>query len=321
MLDCDARGLCKDFGAFLEVKTRLTPHFVDLLFEATLKSFWRKASLRRFLREIGVSESFLTSSQEESKRETLERLFEKLNKHTSQEAVFAKMARALTEQKAFPDLEGWEDSKEKIADAKQSVKNLASYVKEQEKQLDDERKRKEAREHHLELQQRTRIRQNSLEDLSSRLTTLFTELGTQAGGYRFQEWFYDFLGFYEVPCRRPYTTDGRQIDGSVTLTGTTYLVELKFTAVQVGSPDIDTFVRKVTTKADNTMGVFVSMSGFNPGAIREASKDRTPIILLDHQHVYYLLSGVMSFPEIVERVRRHASQTGSAHLGIPEFSG
>lgn len=168
------------------MKTRLTPHFVDLLFEATLKSFWRKASLRRFLREIGVSESFLTNSQEESKRETLERLFEKLNKHTSQGAVLAKMAKALVEQKAFPDLEGWEDSKEKIADAKQSVKNLASYVKEQEKHLDNERKRKEAREHHLELQQRARIRQNSLEDLSSRLTTLFSELGTQEGGYKFQ---------------------------------------------------------------------------------------------------------------------------------------
>lgn len=99
------------------------------------------------------------------------------------------------------------------------------------------------------------------------------------------------------------------------------MVELKFTATQVPSTDIDTFIRKVTTKADNTIGIFVSMSGFNLGAVKEASKDRTPIVLLDHQHIYHSLSGIMSFPEIVERVRRHASQTGAAYLGIREFSG
>lgn len=69
------------------------------------------------------------------------------------------------------------------------------------------------------------------------------------------------------------------------------------------------------------MGIFVSMSGFNSGAIKEASKDRTPIVLLDYQHIYHSLSGIMSFPDIVERVRRHASQTGAAYLGIQEFSG
>lgn len=271
------------------MKSRLTPYFIDLLFEATLKSFWRKSTLRRFLREVGVSDSFLSSLQEETKREFLIQLFEKLKGHGSREVVFARMAKALIEQKTFPDLEGWEDSTGKIADAKQSVKNLECYIAEQEKQLEDEQQRKEARERHLQFQQKTRVRQNSLEDLNNRLTMLYHELGTQGGGYNFQEWFYDFLGFYEVSCRRPYNIDGRQIDGSVTLTETTYLVELKFTNTQVGSPDIDTFIRKVTTKADNTMGIFLSMSGFNSGAIKEASRDRTPIVLLDHQHIYHSL--------------------------------
>ena len=303
------------------MKTKLTPHFVNLLFEAALKSFWRKAALRRFLREAGISSKFLASFQDESKRDILELLFEKLQRHNSREAVFTKMAKALIEQKDFPDLEGWEDSKEMVADAKRSIKNLADYVNEQEKQIDDEQKRKKAREHYLELQRRARTQRNSLEDLNNRLTALVPELGTQQGGYKFQEWFYDFLGFYEVVCRRPYSTDGRQIDGSITLTGTTYLIELKFTAAQVGSPDIDTFIRKVTTKADNTMGIFVSMSGFNLDAIKEASKDRTPIVLLDHQHIYHSLSGIMSFPEVIDRVRRHASQTGAAYLSVHEFSG
>ncbi|MBF0602602.1 MAG: hypothetical protein HQL07_02780 [Nitrospirae bacterium] len=39
-------------------------------------------------------------------------------------------------------------------------------------------------------------------------------------------------------------------------------VQLKFTMEPTGSPDIDIFDRKVSSKADNTMGIFVSISGY-----------------------------------------------------------
>ena len=75
-----------------------------------------------------------------------------------------------------------------------------------------------------------------------------------------QRRFYDLLDFSEIPNRKPYVHNGRQIDGSLTVSGTTYLVELKLTTEQAGATDIDTF-HKVTTKADNTMGAMVSISG------------------------------------------------------------
>ena len=56
-----------------------------------------------------------------------------------------------------------------------------------------------------------------------------------------QDWFYDLMSFCEIEHRRPYVVRGRQIDGSITLDGTTYLVELKFTEKQIGAPDVDTF--------------------------------------------------------------------------------
>jgi hypothetical protein len=54
--------------------------------------------------------------------------------------------------------------------------------------------------------------------------------------------------------RRPYTSGGLQVDGSVTVESTTYLTELKFTREQTVAPDVDTFLAKVNDKADNTMG-------------------------------------------------------------------
>lgn len=303
------------------MKTQITPHFLNLLFDALLKSFWRKNSLARFLREVGISEAFVSTLRTETKRDVIERLFIKLERHPSRSPIFLKMAHALAEQKAFPDLEGWEESTKMIVDAKRSVNNLAKYLEEQKREAASVEERKKVKELYRRNQVKAKVSSERLEVLDERLKTLFPGLGTQEGGYKFQEWFYNFLDFYEVPLRRPYVTNGRQIDGSVTLSGTTYLVELKFTKSQANSPDIDTFIRKVTTKADNTMGIFVSMSGFSSVAIAEASKDRTPILLLDSSHTYHALSGAMSFAEIVERVRRHASQTGSAYLSINEFSG
>jgi hypothetical protein len=117
----------------------------------------------------------------------------------------------------------------------------------------------------------------------------------------------DVVDFFEITHRRPYCSGGRQIDGSVTVEGTTYLTELKFT--------------KVNDKADNTMGIMVSMSGYSSTAIEQASGRKTPIILLDHSHIYLVLSGSWSLAEVVSRVRRHASQTARAFLPAAEFGG
>jgi hypothetical protein len=302
--------------------SRVTPHLIDLTYEALLRSFWRKDALRRFLRNCGISERFIASwGEQESKRNFLDRVFEALQKSSSREAVILRLAQALSEQQAFPDLAGWEDSAEKLADAHRAVANLKSYLAEQQRELDEREHQMKARKRFTEAQSVTRKTQLRLEELSSQLNSLVSELGTQEGGYKFQDWFYDQLDFFDIPSRRPYWHAGRQIDGSITLKDTTYLVELKFTATQADVTEVDSFIRKVTTKADNTMGIFVSMPGFSSVAIAEASKEKSPILLFEHTHIYYVLGGSMSFPELVDRVRRHASQTGKAFLEVSHFNG
>jgi hypothetical protein len=69
------------------------------------------------------------------------------------------------------------------------------------------------------------------------------------------------------------------------------------------------------------MGIVVSISGYSETAISEASGRRTPLLLMDHRHLYLALGGVVSFDEIVDRVRRHASQTGEALLAPERFGG
>jgi hypothetical protein len=302
------------------MKTRLTPYYVELVYDACLKSFWRKKALAKFLRQCGISERFLASwAPGESKRDLLDRLFEKLPRSDKERPALVRIAKYLMDQRTFPDLQNWEDSEQKIKDAHDAVSRLQIYHSRQEEKLQSEEDKEKAQAAFRKRQAQATRSQQSLQKLNDRLNELGHRLGTQKAGYDFQDLFYDLLDFSEITNRKPYTHAGRQIDGSLTLSGTTYLVELKFTTDQASATDIDTFYKKVTTKADNTMGVMVSISGYSSVAIEEASGEKTPLLLFDHEHLYMVLGGIMGLSDVIDRVRRHASQTGEAYLPAKQF--
>ncbi len=302
--------------------TKITPRLIELTYEAALKSYWRKNALEKFLLASNVSNSFLANwSNDESKRDLLDRLFPLLQSTDRGRAVIFQMAISLSEQTTFPDLRNWEDSAQKIQEAHKAIQELKVYLRQQDEEIRNERERKEAQEYARE--QRVKI-QRSLTDkskLQQQLDAMHSKVGTQAGGYEFEDWFYRLLDFCEITNRKPYKSGGRQIDGSMTHEGTTYLVELKFTNEQSGATDIDSLKAKVHKMADNTMGIMVSISGYSSVAISEASGSKTPLLIMDASHLYLFLSGAMTWGEIVSRVRRHASQTGEAYLPTSNFNG
>ena len=300
----------------------ITPRLIELTYEATLKSFWRKDALRKFLRACRVSDGHLaTWATEETKRDFLDRTFQSLQRSDAGKAVVHEMARSLSEQTTFPDLRNWEDSALKIADATKAVAELKSYLRAKDEEVRTAQEREESKARARADRERIQRSATDKDKLRGRFEQLHPAIGTQQGGYDFQAWFYDVLDFCEIQNRRPYVTAGRQIDGSVTIEGTTYLVELKFTASQAAATDIDSLRVKVDDKADNTMGIMVSVSGYSSVAVTQASGRKTALLLLDAMHLYLFLTGTLSLRDVISRVRRHASQTGEAYLHTSNFSG
>jgi hypothetical protein len=298
----------------------LPSHFIELVHDALLKSFWRKNALLSFLRRHKISEAFLATWQEtERKRVFLARLLPKLESHHKGSQVLKQMAVSLADQVKFPDLEGWEDTPLKVQTAREAVQALRHYLALHKQKAEELKASEETRKVARQRIQETIAKRHTLEGLSGRSAEMAKQLGTQAAGYEFQNWFYDLVAFFEMTHRRPYVSGGRQVDGSITVEGTTYLVELKFTRDQAAAPDVDTFLAKVNDKADNTMGIMLSMSGFSATAVQQASGRKTPLILMDYSHVYLVLRGTWSLPELVSRIRRHASQTGQAFLPVAGF--
>lgn len=300
---------------------KLPPHFIELVQDALLKSYWRRKAFRNVLRRNGVAESFLaTWHEDESKRQLLDRLIPRLEAAEKGPAVLKQLAVQLADQTAFPDLTGWPDEKEKVAAAQAAVAALKKYVERERSNAEIERARQAIREEAARQRAARLASQQDLARLQDRVTHLHAVAGTSEGGYEFEKWFFDLVSFFDIEHRRPYMSGGRQIDGSVTIDGTTYLVELKFTNTQTGATDIDSFMAKVNSKADNTMGLLVSMSGYSQVAIAEASKPRTPLLLLDASHVFLVLQGVWELDELVSRLRQHASQTSEAYLSANALS-
>ena len=293
--------------------TGTTPRLIELTYEAALTAYWRKQALRQFLTGSGVSSSFLaTWAHDESKRQLLDRLFPKLQTSTAGQAAILRMARALAEMSSFPDLRDWEDEADKIRRATTAVRELRAYLKTDAAKSRAEETAREnrarAHEQRLQLQRANADR----EKLRQELEQMHRQVGTQAGGYAFEDWFYRMLDYFEITCRRPYRTQGRQIDGALTVDGTTYLVETKFTATQTTPEDIDSLKAKVGSMADNTMGLFMSISGYTPVAIDSASGPGTTLLIFDAGHLFHVLSGNGTFADTVSSARRHASQTGEA---------
>jgi hypothetical protein len=119
---------------------RLAASFVTLVYEATLKSFWRRNALSRFLRQAGIAQSFVSGwGSEESKRLFLDRLFTKLPDQSGGQELIQAMARDLAQQDSFPDLAGWEDSDLKVREALTAVRALKLAVAKLEDQVTTEK--------------------------------------------------------------------------------------------------------------------------------------------------------------------------------------
>lgn len=303
---------------------RLSPEFVALTQDACLKAFWTKNALRTFLRMHKISDKFLNKLADgETKSRFLSDLFYRLSdpNHFRGEVIF-NIAESLASMTHFPDLEGWDDSHSKICAAKEAINRLKIEVDKIKLNNEEKQRREKFRQEMEKKKQESILSQNSIRKMAEDLDSLSKRLGTQDAGYAFESWFYNLAIFFDIDSKPAYRTDGRQIDGAITIDGTTFLIETKFTKNITRAQDIDIFMAKVNTKADNTMGIFISMAGYSEEAIKAASRDKTPLLLFDYRHIYNLiLSNVMTLDNLIRRAKRHTSQTGESYLEASKFSG
>ena len=78
---------------------------------------------------------------------------------------------------------------------------------------------------------------------------------------------------------------------------------------------------KVARKLDNTLGLFLSMSGFQDSTVEIHSRSRSVVILMDGGDLNAVVENRIPLPELLRRKRQHAARTGDVYVSAYRLIG
>ena len=177
-------------------------------------------------------------------------------------------------------------------------------------------KRKDERAREVARAARTRQR----DTLGDRFVGLMSETNAQARGYLFETFLNDLFEFEGLDPRRSFRLVGEQIDGSFNWRSRTHLVEAKWTQAPAAGLEFGAFNYKLEGKTVDTRGLFISVNGYSMDAIKGAnSKGALKFVCIDGAHLMRALSSDDGLVPILERIWRHADETGETYLSAPKI--
>ena len=298
---------------------RISPQAILALQEALAVIYHFKKDLRRFLETCGVDRAVLSQVDWNGyKRQIVADIFEFLIAEQSHSLpVLTNLCRDVSAMDNFSHLARLEDGARKVAAAQAAVNELRRLVDRHENQEKDERLAAERRKRLLESETKLGAFQTKLLQIRLLFQSVAANEGNpQKRGAELEAVMKELFDLFDLDPRAAFRIKGEQIDGAFTLDGTDYIFEAKWEKGPIDRAAIDVFVSKVGRKLDNTLGLFLSMSGFEQSAIDKHSDRRSTILLMERYDLRAVLEERIDFIEMLRRKRRHAAETGSVFFQI-----
>lgn len=137
----------------------------------------------------------------------------------------------------------------------------------------------------------------------------------QERGYAFEEFLNELFTAYGLNPRDPFKLIGEQIDGSVDVSGNTYLIEARWRNRQANNADLLVFHGKIDGKATWSRGIFISYSGFTSDGLEAFRTGRsTNMIAMTGEDLYFVLEGKIGLKELIEIKARRAAEEGACYV-------
>lgn len=291
---------------------KFSPQAIIALKDALSVVYWRKEELQDFLK-VAIENSTIISTVNWSgtKRESIKELIERmLNRQDIYGNDLLNLIHAVSDITDFSHLKHWDDDGTKIEKAKESVSNLRLLTKghfQQTKEQEETQKRRTEVEKMIN-------KSKSLESDILQLKDLFNQIaiGTdfQKRGYDLEKFLYQLFSLYDLAPKASFKNYGEQIDGAFTFDNMDYLLEAKWKS-QVNQSELAIFCQKVESKFKTTCGLFVTIDGVTKEAISPHFKS---IIIMDGSDIMAILDGRISFPDLLFKKRRKASESGKIYV-------
>jgi hypothetical protein len=294
---------------------RVSPSLQPLLQEALVRAYWFKKELRRFLSATLQNDPILNHLDwEATKRESLDQLLSQM--FSNQDRYFRSLVDLVLATAEIDDpfwLLEIEDGRDKYEAAtraldrlRQSTGSLRQYMSEQNRDAQEIQKRSQSAAS-------LRVMNDGLSELKSRFVDL-TGQPPQERGFGLERLLNSLFELFDLSSRSSFKIYGEQIDGAFSINGLDFLLEAKWTSDLVAVAELDIFSAKVGRKLDNTLGLMLSINGFQKSAVDTYSRRRSAIILMDGSDLMAVLDARVELPKLLERKRRHASQTGEVYF-------
>lgn len=301
-------------------------HLEDALSEA----FQYHSGLDAFVKRCGMASAQLKAARDRAEAKNVGSRFDKAPKRFvaqmvledlgasghAGDCIIAAMVNGLTQM----NLTGATDTA-KIAVAALKSKLKTDKELRAEERADREREAADAQRTDERRREAARAARNSARDaLRDRFLNLMQEPNTQSRGYLFEAFLNDFFDFEGLDPRKSFKNKGEQIDGSIAWRARTYFVEAKWTQQPAAGKEFGAFNYKLEGKTVETRGLFISVNGYSPEAISGMNgKGALKFVCIDGTHLMRALMDERGLTTLLERLWRHADETGEAYLPAAKF--
>lgn len=303
----------------MAVTQRISANAISALKDSLAVVFWFKRDLYAYAKAVVAGEpTFLagidSTSPDQLKRDSaslfVDRLVRAQDEHQDLLLALLVDVAAMTD---FPQLRRAEESAKKIEEAKEAVARLRAVVEPYERALMEQqaaRERIDAAKHTAEERRATSQR---LAELKARYFELLT-MAPVPRGFALEKVLTAVFATFDLAPRGSFRVEGEQIDGGFGLDNEHFLLEAKWEKNLAGRDDLDVFAAKVRRRGDNTLGLFIAMSGFAPTAVTLHTGNRSVLTLMDGADLCAVLDERVDLRELLRRKRRETSMTGRIYL-------
>lgn len=303
----------------------LNPAAIGALKEALTSIYWFKRDLRSFLRTAcgDDAQALLAGlNWEQYKFHLVSDLVDTMAQQQPRyKDSLIRLMLAVCDFNDFSHLARLDDGDLKVERARAAVRSVRSQTSSYREQLEEREQAEKRRElARAEAQARSAFRAKL-----SELRASYLELATNSSmtpqdrGRQLEPLLRSLFELFDLDPRGSFRTVADQIDGAFSFDGGDYILGARWQKNPLGIEDLDAFKGKVTTRLENTLGLYVSISGYSRTAVERHNAAQPVLILMDGLDLMAVLDGRVNLDDLLLRKRRHAAQTGEVFLRISEI--
>ncbi|MFD3776837.1 restriction endonuclease [Streptomyces sp. NPDC058612] len=296
----------------------INPSAYNALADALTLVFWNKPPFERYLRHMLGTHTELVAQLDfgETKRETSGRLVNYLRANEARYSdLTVELMLDVAEMDRFPNLEQQVDKEIMLSRAETAVAELRRWTGKRQDAIREHEQHAAAMIADARQSQEAREFAEDHETLKLRFLAMHASTDPHQRGRDFEGFINDLFRLYDMEPRASYVMEHEQIDGAFPFNTDHYVVETKWCQGAIGRPLLDVFKANIERKGKNTLGLYVSMSGFTSDALAVYGFS-TPFITMDGPDFMAVLDRRIRLDDLVRRKKEHASQTGHCRLPV-----